>query len=240
MPNPFEGLDDEPIPVEVELDSLGRKKGVFDRRIKHDKNQFRGEHKNRFKTTIYHQVKERDPMKILPIELIARVKYLYARKMSWQKIHEDITDTFFQYKDISEDRLKGIYTSNSADFKRARAEFEAEFNEKFQEEREALFTTTLSAEVKMAELLKNQVDKLSEAIDSLDPGDPDRYKQYTSLVKSLEGVQTKLAELANTSRFRRLEENKLVLQQRKEILGVEEKKEKEVIGVTIHGSNEDN
>lgn len=214
MPNPFEkAIEPEP---EIELDSLGRKKGKFDRRITVNKNPYRNA-RGIGARLIYNQIKEPKEMGILPIELVAYVKLLYSQKYGWAQITDMVRKKFPQFHNIQTTRLRSIYVQNQEAFKEARQEFESQFQEGFHEQKDRLFITTLEAELKIAETLSDEVERLTNHLPMIDI--VEHPKQYMAVLGALTKAQEKLAELTNTGRLRRLEENKMLLEQRKLIEG---------------------
>lgn len=171
--------------------------------------------------------------------MVALVKHLYAECLTWQVIMKRVCEQFPMYaSDLSERRLVSIYESNKDDFKLARKERVKSSSAQFNEDREALFNTTLSAEVKMATSLQSEINRVSDALKTLDPVED--FKPYSTLTRTLKDMQVQLEKLSGTDTFRKLEINKRLLEQRKEILGIENKDgdDEKQASVTVIGPND--
>ena len=238
MSNPFEENE------EKELDAWGRPKGKFDRRLNEGKNPHKKEAYNpfqsKYKTSVHLQIRDRNLMSTLPIAVIAYIKLLYTQRRTWAYIHQSVKQKFPSMKDITEERVFQVFNNNKEEFRQAREEYEKKIQEEFSDDRKRLLSTTLTAELELAEKYHEEINKLKKALDRTDPSDPDQSKHYSILITSLEKVQKQLEKLTNTDRFRRLEEQRAALEQKKAIMGDidDEGKEKAITGVNIIGAEQ--
>lgn len=174
--------------------------------------------RGRYKTNLRDQLVERNPMHIIPLEIVAYVKHLYANMHTWSVITQK---TVCKYPDMSgygERKFISIYENNREEFKEARESRAKELSIEFNSDREAIFNKALSNEVKLVAVIEDNIDRIKTSLETLDPVED--CKTYTSLLKSLNDLHKKQAELTNTDAFRRLEMNKRLLEQKREILGL--------------------
>lgn len=150
----------------------------------------------------------------VPIDVICYVKELYARHTTW---HDIVLNTKDQYPnlELTERRIKQIYEKNKSEFKEAREEYKKLIESEFKDDREALFGTTLKAEQALASSYLEEIERMKEGLSMLDPVEDT--KEYTALLSAIHKAQQSLEKIANTDRFRRLEENKQRLEQVKEL-----------------------
>lgn len=194
--------------------------------------------RGRNKTKISDQLVNRNSMHILPVELVAYVQHLYADCHTWQQIMLNVCDKFPEYAGkLSERRLISIYESHKEAFKAARKERTESMSTQFNEDREALFNSTLGAEVTLSVTLQSEIERITESLEKLDPIED--VKAYSALAKTLEGFQKQLEKLTQTDLYRKLELNRRLLEQKRDILGLNTKDDKEKeVNVRVIGAED--
>lgn len=180
--------------------------------------------RSKTRTSIREQVVERK-LNRTGIEEKAYVKFLYAEGNTWAMIYRKAFERFPELREKGERAIKYIYESNADEFKLAKEERRKEIEQEFSEDRENLLSSVLRTELRLVERIEKQIGRVIDRMEGLDPEED--YKAYSVLAKTLKDLQGQLSELSNANAARKLELNRRMLEQKKEIMGKEEEEKEE-------------